>query len=524
MANSSDTSTTETAAPATTNGDEADRNANRSTTPGSEGFKNFIGTGWAERDETLPQARPQAANAAERRAKVSAAFPGQRLVIPAGDMKQRANDTDYPYRAHSAFAHLTGWGSDSEPGALLVLEPTGDTGHEATLYFRERAGRDSEEFYANAAIGEFWIGPRPSLAHVAADLAVATRDILDFDAVIDAVDTATLVIREADAAVTERVDHARIRFAAERVLSENAQDAAFSLEVGGDHEPDGELARVVSELRLVKDDYEIAEMRAAIDATERGFGEVLAELPRITAEVRGERVIEGVFATRARLDGNDVGYGSIAAAGPHATILHWTRNDGPVVPGDLVLLDAGVEMDSYYTADITRTFPVNGTFSPVQRQVYEAVLEAADAAFAIVKPGIVFREVHAAAMAVIARKTAEWGFLPVSAEESLEPDNQFHRRYMVHGTSHHLGLDVHDCAQARRELYMDGVIEAGMIFTIEPGLYFQPDDLTVPAEFRGIGVRIEDDILVTADGAENLSVRIPRTADAVEAWVQGARG
>ncbi|MFF2387335.1 aminopeptidase P family protein [Agromyces sp. NPDC058104] len=524
MANSSDTSTTETAAPATTNGDEAGRNANRSTTPGSEGFKDFIGSGWADRDETLPQARPQAAHAAERRAKVSAAFPGQRLIIPAGDMKQRANDTDYPYRAHTAFAHLTGWGSDSEPGALLVLEPTGDSGHEATVYFRERAGRDSEEFYANAAIGEFWIGPRPSLAHVAADLAVATRDIHDFDAVVDAVDTATLVLREADSAVTERIDHARIRFAAERVLSENAQDAAFSLEVGGEHEPDGELARVVSELRLVKDDYEIAEMRAAIDATERGFGEVLAELPRITAEVRGERVIEGVFATRARLDGNDVGYGSIAAAGPHATILHWTRNDGPVVPGDLVLLDAGVEMDSYYTADITRTFPVNGTFSDVQRQVYEAVLEAADAAFAIVKPGVVFREVHAAAMQVIARKTAEWGFLPVSAEESLEPENQFHRRYMVHGTSHHLGLDVHDCAQARRELYMDGVIEAGMIFTIEPGLYFQPDDLTVPAEFRGIGVRIEDDILVTADGAENLSVRIPRTVDAVEAWVQGARG
>ncbi len=144
---------------------------------------------------------------------------------------------------------------------------------------------------------------------------------------------------------------------------------------------------------------------------------------------------------------------------------------------------------------------MNGTFSDVQRTVYEAVLEAADAAFAIVKPGIVFREVHAEAMKVIAAKTAEWGgSSPVSAEESLlPPENQYHRRYMVHGTSHHLGLDVHDCAQARRELYMDGVVEAGMVFTIEPGLYFQPDDLTVPAEFRGIGVRIEDDILVTVD-------------------------
>ncbi|WP_127793871.1 aminopeptidase P family protein [Agromyces sp. LHK192] len=519
MSETTDTST----APAETTAEERDRNANRSTTPGSERFKEYLASGWAERDDALPPAREQAAYAAARRSKVSAAFPGQRLIIPAGDMKQRANDTEYPYRAHSAFAHLTGWGSDSEPGAVLVLEPEGGEGHLPTVYFRERAGRDSDEFYANPAIGEFWIGPRPSLAHVAADLAVATRDIADLDRVLERVDTATLVLREADAALTERVDHARIRFAADQALSTNAQDAPFSLEVNAAHEPDGDLARVCSELRLVKDDYEIGELRAAVDATSRGFAEVLAELPRITSEVRGERVIEGVFATRARLEGNDVGYGSIAAAGPHATILHWTRNDGPVVPGDLVLLDAGVEMDSYYTADITRTFPVNGEFSEVQRRVYEAVREAADAAFAIVKPGVVFREIHAAAMQVIARKTAEWGFLPVSAEESLQPENQFHRRYMVHGTSHHLGLDVHDCAQARRELYMDGVLEEGMVFTIEPGLYFQPDDLTVPAEYRGIGVRIEDDILVTATGAENLSAGIPRTADEVEAWVRGAQ-
>jgi len=147
------------------------------------------------------------------------------------------------------------------------------------------------------------------------------------------------------------------------------------------------------------------------------------------------------------------------------------------------------------------------------------VLEAADAAFAIVRPGIRFREIHQAAMRVIAERTAEWGFLPVTAEEALQPDAQHHRRYMVHGTSHHLGIDVHDCAAARRELYLDGVLEPGMVFTIEPGLYFQSDDLTVPAEFRGVGVRIEDDIVVTADGAENLSVGIPRTVAEVEAWV-----
>jgi len=109
----------------------------------------------------------------------------------------------------------------------------------------------------------------------------------------------------------------------------------------------------------------------------------------------------------------------------------------------------------------------------------------------------------------------------VSAEESIKPENQFHRRYMVHGTHHHVGLDVHDCAQARRDLYLDGGPKAGMVFTIEPGLYFQPDDLTMLEEFRDIGVRIEDNILVTESGAENLSIGIPRTADDVEAWLRG---
>ncbi|MEO6310009.1 MAG: M24B family metallopeptidase, partial [Leifsonia sp.] len=379
--------------------------------------------------------------------------------------------------------------------------------------------RDSDEFYANAEIGEFWIGPRPSIAQVAGDLGLEVRGIADLTAVFAAIDSSTLVIRESDPAVTVKVDEARLRFAAEKVLSTNASDSPFSLEVNGEHEPDDQLARDASELRLVKDSYEIEQMRLAVAATARGFDDVIRDLPRSSAHQRGERLVEGVFNTRARVDGNTVGYDTIAASGSHACILHWTRNDGPVSPGDVILIDAGVELDSYYTADITRTLPVNGTFTEVQRRVYDAVCEAADAAFAAARPGAVFREVHAAAMDVIARRTAEWGMLPVTAEEAVLPSNGHHRRYMVHGTSHHLGIDVHDCAQARRDMYMDGVIEPGMVFTIEPGLYFQTDDLTVPAEYRGIGVRIEDDILITADGAENLSAGIPRTSADVEAWI-----
>jgi Xaa-Pro aminopeptidase len=478
--------------------------SNRSTLPTSQSFTDYMSADWADRPEIAPSPREHARYAAQRRAQISALHPGKRLILPAGDYKTRSNDTDYPYRAHSAFAHLTGWGADSVPGSVLVLEPTA-TGHEATLYFRKAAGRGTSEFYKDPTIGEFWTGPRPSLDQVSADLGLATRDLAELAAVLDLTDAATLVVRDADPEITDSIDGSRLVAADTETLGTEA---------------DAELARDLSELRLVKDAFEIAEMRAAIAATRHGFDDVIADLPDVIAHARGERLVEGTFNRRARADGNTVGYDTIAASGPHACVLHWTRNDGAVVPGDLILIDAGIELESYYTADITRTLPVSGTFTPVQRQVYEAVREAADAAFAVVRPGIRFHDVHAAAMEVIAQKLAEWGILPVSAEQSLD-ETQHHRRYMVHGTSHHLGIDVHDCAQARRELYHDGIVAEGMVFTIEPGLYFQPDDLTVPEEYRGIGVRIEDNILVTASGAENLSIGIPRTADDVEAWLRG---
>jgi Xaa-Pro aminopeptidase len=287
-----------------------------------------------------------------------------------------------------------------------------------------------------------------------------------------------------------------------------------------DSSADDRLAEVISEMRLVKDDYEIAELQEAVAGTHRGFQDIIDALPTAIGHPRGERIVEGAFHARARLEGNDVGYGTIAASGSHACILHWVTNDGPVSPGDLLLVDAGVERDSLYTADITRTLPVSGTFTQTQRLVYDAVVEAADAAFQVVTPGVIFREIHQAAMAVIARKVSEWGFLPVSLDEALSPEGQHHRRYMIHGTSHHLGLDVHDCAQARREMYLEGVLEPGMVFTIEPGLYFQPDDESVPPEWRGIGVRLEDNILVTETGALNLSAAIPRTASEIEAWLR----
>ena len=450
----------------------------RSSTPDSDEFLTHMASNWGELSVGTPQLSQAATQAAGRRAKVGAQFAGKVVTVAAGGMQVRSNDTEYRFRAGAAFTHLTGWGSATVPDSVLVIQD-----EEATLYLRPTANKSSAEYFSNPLTGEFWVGPRPTLQDVAALLGLATKDL---DELPDA-------------------------------LSKHPSEMVIDLE----NNP--ELATFLSEMRLVKDEFEVGEMRAAVRATAAGFDDILASLKKATDRPRGERLLEGVFFTNARVNGYDLGYESIVAAGPHACILHWTRNDGPVRDGQLILIDAGVELDSGYTADITRTLPVSGKFSPLQLKLYQAVLDAADAAFAVAKPGIKFHELHSAAMKVIAERVAEWGLLSISAEESLKPEKQFHRRWMVHGTSHHLGLDVHDCAQARREFYKDGVLEPGMVFTIEPGLYFHENDLSVPAEYRGIGIRIEDNVVVTESGVENLSAAIPREPAAIEAWLAKLR-
>jgi len=486
-----------------------ERSSNRSQRPTSDAFKAFIAAGWAPREAATPARAEVADHAAARRSSISARFPGERLVVPAGPLRTRSNDSDYRYRPHSAFSHLTGLGADREPDAVLVLEPTGPT-HDAVLYFRPRAERDTEEFYADARYGELWVGVRPTLADVEAELGLGCRHIDELeDAVakdVGAGGVQVRVVRDADPDVHALVAAAR------------AGGALTDTEYA---EVDAALSEALSELRLVKDAWEVRQMRAAVAASVRGFEDVVRSLPAAVGQTRGERVVETAFEARARQEGNGTGYDTIAAAGAHACTLHWIRNDGPVRPGDLVLVDAGVEVESLYTADITRTLPVSGTFTDAQRRVYQAVLDAADAAFAVARPGSVFADLHAAAMGVLADRLAAWGLLPVSAQESLDPETGgYHRRWMVHGTSHHLGIDVHDCAQARRQMYLDAQLVPGMVFTIEPGLYFSPDDLSVPQELRGIGVRIEDDVLVTADGCENLTGALPRSPADVETWMR----
>ncbi|MEU6113805.1 aminopeptidase P family protein [Streptomyces sp. NPDC047117] len=457
-------------------------------------------SGWADTELRDLQPVEQAPHAAERRAALSRRFPGERLVIPAGNLKTRSNDTEYSFRAATEYVYLTG---DQTDDSVLVLEPrdggaegAGSTeGHDATLYRLPRSNRENGEFWLNG-MGELWVGRRHSLTEAEVLYGMPCKDVRELTAALTEATGPVRVVRGHDAGI----------------------EAALTDKVTA--ERDEELRVYLSEARLVKDDFEVGELQKAVDSTVRGFEDVVKVLDK--AEATSERYIEGTFFLRARVEGNDVGYGSICAAGPHACTLHWVRNNGAVRSGDLLLLDAGVETNSLYTADVTRTLPINGRYSEVQRKIYDAVYAAQEAGIAAVKPGAGFRDFHDAAQRVLTEHLVEWGLVEGPVERVLELGLQ--RRWTLHGTGHMLGLDVHDCAAARTESYVNGTLEPGMVLTVEPGLYFQADDLTVPEEYRGIGVRIEDDILVTADGNRNLSSALPRRSDEVEEWMAALKG
>ncbi|MGX7675022.1 aminopeptidase P family protein [Plantactinospora sp. DSM 117369] len=469
-----------------------------------EKFLEFMRQGW--RDSTLPVGpRPEVPNHAKRRAALSAALPGETLVIPTGPEKVRANDTAYRFRPGSDFVYLTG---DHDPGSVLVMRPNG-SGHDAVLYMRPRSSRESDEFFRSRD-GELWVGRRHTLAEKSTELGIETAPLSDLPAALaDCAPGRTRVLRGLDPAVDGAVRPY------EPPKSAAAEDSEPPL--GRDRE----LAALLSEQKLVKDEWEIAQLQEAIDATVRGFEDVARVLP--ADRPVSERLLEGVFGLRARHDGYDVGYNSIVGSGEHATILHWIHNTGITRPGELLLMDMGVEGRHLYTADVTRVLPVSGTFSPLQRQVYDIVYASQQAGIDVIRPGVSFKDVHRTCMRVLAEGLAELGLLPVSVDEAMDETSMVYRRWTLHGFGHMLGLDVHDCANARKESYRDGTLGEGYVLTVEPGLYFQPEDDLVPAELRGIGIRIEDDVLVTADGAVNLSAGLPRRADEVEAWLAAQR-
>lgn len=456
-------------------------------TPTPKALLDFMVTSWKASENGLPDAIEHAEAFHARRRALSAKFPGELLVIPTGHEKVRSNDTFYRFRPSSDFYYLTG---NVEPDCVLVMEPDG-SGHRDILYVEPNPGRADATFFTDRGKGELWVGPRLGVPASEARYRVdECRSLRDLEPTLTAKSGGCSRVVRGYCHLIDGIFH------------ESA-------------EKDAELATFLSEMRLLKDELEIIELERVIASTKRGFEDVIVRLKK----AKSEREVEGVFNLRARVEGNDVGYGTIAASGAHACVLHWTKNDGLLDKGTLLLLDAGVEGHSLYTADITRTLPISGKFSKEQKKIYKLVLASQKAAFAEVKPGNDFMEPNRAAMRVLARGLEDLGILE-SAEEALKDENQFYKRYSLHNVSHMLGLDVHDCAKARQEAYKFGKLKAGMVLTVEPGLYFQENDLTVPEKYRGIGVRIEDDVLVTETGMRNLSEDIPTEPDEVEAWMR----
>ncbi|MEB8340326.1 aminopeptidase P family protein [Streptomyces endophyticus] len=450
-------------------------------------FTAYMGQGWDEADRTPPTVPGAAEAAAVHRARLSAEFAGRPLVVAAGRAPVRSNDTAYDFRPDSDFYWLTGCAVE---GAVLVLRPA-PGGHDAVLYLPPPARPGETGFFADAAHGELWVGPAPGLDDWREALRVDT-------APLGALDEALTACAQQGPLLTGRLD------------PESARRHGVAVS------PD--LGRTLSELRMVKDAWEVGQLREAVDRTVEGFAAVVREFP---AAVRGggERWLQGTFDRHARTYGNGPGYATIVGSGRNAATLHWVRCDGPVAEDAAVLLDMGVETRSYYTADVTRTFPASGRFSSAQRSVHDLVERAHRAGLDAVGPGREWADFHTASMEVVARGLDDWGLLPVSVDEALSPKGQHHRRYLVCGIGHHLGLDVHDCARADYSAYQGARMAPGMVLTVEPGLYFHAHDTTVPPELRGIGARIEDDILVTEAGSEVLSAELPLDAAGLERWM-----
>jgi Xaa-Pro aminopeptidase len=275
-----------------------------------------------------------------------------------------------------------------------------------------------------------------------------------------------------------------------------------------------DVAPLVHELRLKKSAAEIDVMRRAARVSRDAHVLAMKKARPGVSENEIDALIDYTFR---RAGSTGAAYTNIVAGGANACILHYVENSRPLRDGDLVLIDAGAEWD-YYASDVTRTFPVNGRFNAEQRAIYDVVLSAQLAAIDHVRPGVSFVSVHERALEALCTGLVHLKLLSGSVKEVLEKET--YKRFYMHRTSHWLGLDVHDCG-AYVQSGSSRILEPGMVLTVEPGLYVAEDDDTVEARWRGIGVRIEDDVLVTASGREVLTAEIPKSVSEIEATCQG---
>ncbi len=413
--------------------------------------------------------------------------PDAVAVVRSLPEKLRNGDAHYRFRQHSDLFYLTGF---AEPDTTLVLRPGADDDERVVMFVRprdpemetwdgRRAGIDGarERYGADAAYPAVEIGERLAVL-------VANHEELHYSLGLD--DEMDLLIASTIARL--RKQERRGKRPPRAVVDPRA---------------------VLHEMRLRKSPEELTALRKAAAITADAHVAAMQIGRPGTFEYEVEAVIDYTFRKRG---GVGPGYNTIVGAGENATILHYIENNCAIADGDIVLVDAGCEYD-YYTADITRTWPAGGAFTAPQRRIYDLVLDVQAAAIAMVRPGVTLDQIHQMCVRRLTDGMIELRLLDGTADERIA--DQGYKRFYMHGTSHWLGLDVHDVG-AYTERGTARPLEAGMVITVEPGLYVAHDGAGIPDELRGIGVRIEDDILVTPDGHENLTIACPKLVDDLE--------
>ncbi|WP_341909109.1 aminopeptidase P N-terminal domain-containing protein [Polaromonas sp. YR568] len=456
---------------------------------------------------------------AKRRATIARALRaagGGIALLPTAPEYPRNRDSDFPYRHDSYFYYLTGF---TEPQGWLVIESTGKT----TLFCRPK---DLER--------EIWdgirLGPKAAVTALGVDAAFAVDLLDDKMPQLLANQPAVWFPFATHKGLETQVDswlnkvRARVRFGAECPQSQH------------------DLCKLLDEMRLVKDSHEVAILRRAGQISAGAHVRaMMTSAAMLRTGVKGglrEYHLEAELLHEFRRHGSQFpAYGSIVAAGANACILHYRAGDTELKPGQLCLIDAGCELDGY-ASDITRTFPADGKFTPAQRTLYDIVLAAQDAAVKVTKPGKRFLDPHEAATRVLVQGMLDTGLLAKAKHGSVDDvlESGAYRQFYMHRTGHWMGMDVHDCgdytepgSKPREEKDALGqtvmrkpsrILRPGMVLTIEPGIYVRPAK-GVPKEFWNIGIRIEDDALVTAKGCELMTRGVPVKADEIEALMRG---
>jgi Xaa-Pro aminopeptidase len=424
---------------------------------------------------------------ARRKRVMEAIAPGATAILPSAPVAIRSGDVEFIYRQDSDFYYLTGF---AEPESVALLSP-GHPDGEFVMFVRPR---DKER--------ETWTGRRAGIEGAIVEYGADKAYVID-----ELEKILPRYLEKSDRVhyplgLNEKMD--------ERILKLIRWAQTMRPRIGMGPSSIIDPREIIHEARLKKEPAELEAMRRAMAISAEAHRRAMMKARGGTMEWQIEAEVDYTFRSNGATGPS---YPSIIASGPNAATLHYINNDRQMRTGELLLIDAGAEYD-FYAADITRTSPIGARFTPLQRSLYEVVLEAQRQAIEVIKPGAHFDDPHETALRVLVDGMRQLGILHGSAAEIMETGA--YRRYYMHRTSHWLGMDVHDVG-----LYRVGgasrILEPGMVLTVEPGLYIDPDDDDVPESFRGIGIRIEDDVLVIDDGYEVMTAATPKSIADVEA-------